>query len=897
MERSASNQKHLTKSLRRDSAPDFWSRHRALIGLLLVCILGLPLWGWAQGGFGYRPGWTRDQIREEIRGLGVDGSVLYIAAHPDDENTRFLAFMARQKRWRTGYLSLTRGDGGQNLIGDHTEYDLGIIRTQELLAARRVDGAEQFFTRANDFGFSKNPDETWQHWDREKVLADVVWVIRLFKPRLLVTRFSPLPAATHGHHTASAQLAVEAFFAAGDSTRFPEQLARVSIWKPTRLVWNTSWWFYGRPDYDKTGLLSLDVGTYNPRLGRSYGEIAAESRSMHQSQGFGAARQRGRELEYFQWLAGDSATTDPLEGLERSVLDAKATPGWEEWHGAVRGLYALIETENTGAWFAALMPLRPLLDRILQDPSRSDEDRLLAGERKEKVNRLLAEISGVWEEATAAQPTVVPGDSLSWEWQVLRRNHDPSLKMQAQRLRLLGLRTDGSEEAIWEGTPAQSAHSLEDSLHRYPFKAPLPINLPKSGPFWKAEGPRSAHYSVPDFGSHRPESPPVLVVESQWLCSHGDLKVPITLRTPLLYKWVDPVLGERYRPMEVVPGWQVGLEPSRLVVPDGVRDLRFRLTLRIQGGLSAPNRTDTLRWGLAGWPEGWRLVSEPPVLLNPRSDTLYTWDAVLTKSGRDAGQGGTVTPALYRSIQGRWVPQELGSLVRIEYGHIPIQTRVVPVEATVFRLHQKTSRAVVGYLRGAGDEIMTALAQMGYRVVELDPATATLALLKTCQSVVLGVRFYNTCRHLSRIQPLLTEYVYQGGHLLVQYQTTSNLLLKQWTPIPLQLGRSRVTEEQAEVRFLVPEHSLLNRPNQLVASDFDGWVQERGLYFAQQWDSAWTPLLGMNDRGEENQKGSLLVGPYGKGSVIYCALSLFRQCPQGVPGAYRLLQNLVEYAP
>jgi len=851
----------------------------------------------AQGGFGYRPGWTRDQIREEIRGLGVDGSVLYIAAHPDDENTRFLAFMARHKRWRTGYLSLTRGDGGQNLLGDHTEYDLGIIRTQELLAARRVDGAEQFFTRANDFGFSKNPDETWQHWDREKVLADVVWVIRLFKPRLLVTRFSPLPAATHGHHTASAQLAVEAFFAAGDSNRFPEQLSQVRVWQPSRLVWNTSWWFYGRQDYDKTGLLSLDVGTYNPRLGRSYGELAAESRSMHQSQGFGAARQRGTEREYFQWLAGDSAIHDPLEGLERSVMNGTASTDWDEWTREVRGLYALLETENTEAWLKGLAPMLPFLNRILEDPTRSDEDRLLARERKEKVNRLLVEISGLWEEALANQPAVVPGDSLNWEWQVLRRNPSATVKAVPLSLRLLGLWPNGQERTLWDGKIAPTANDLGDSLHRYIFKAALPEGMPMSGPFWKAEGPRSAHYSVPDFGSHRPESPPSLMVESRWSWSIGAMEIPVTLRTPLLYKWTDPVLGERYRPMEVVPAWQLGLEPRQLVVPDGVRELRFRLSLRIEGGPTAPKRTDTLRWGLAGWPEGWRLVSEPPLLLNPRPDSLYTWEAVLTTVGREGGQGGIVTPAVYRSVQGRWIPQELSSVVRLEYGHIPIQTRVVPVEATVVRLHQKSSGKVVGYLRGAGDETMTALAQMGYRVVDLDPATATPALLKTCQSIVLGVRFYNTCRYLSRIQPMLTDYAAQGGHLLIQYQTTSNLLLKQWTPIPLQLGRSRVTEEQAEVRFLVPNHSLLNKPNQLLSNDFEGWVQERGLYFAQQWDPAWTPLLGMNDRGEEEQKGSLLVGRYGKGTVVYCALSLFRQCPQGVPGAFRLLQNLVEYAP
>jgi hypothetical protein len=539
----------------------------------------------------------------------------------------------------------------------------------------------------------------------------------------------------------------------------------------------------------------------------------------------------------------------------------------------------------------------PFLNRILEDPTRSDEDRLLARERKEKVNRLLVEISGLWEEAVANQPAVVPGDSLNWEWQVLRRNPSATVKAVPLSLRLLGLWPNGQERTLWDGKTAPTANDLGDSLHRYVFRAALPEGMPMSGPFWKAEGPRSAHYSVPDFGSHRPESPPSLMVESRWSWSIGAMEIPVTLRTPLLYKWTDPVLGERYRPMEVVPAWQLGLEPRQLVVPDGVRELRFRLSLRIEGGPTAPKRTDTLRWGLAGWPEGWRLVSEPPLLLNPRPDSLYTWEAVLTTVGREGGQGGIVTPAVYRSVQGRWIPQELSSVVRLEYGHIPIQTRVVPVEASVVRLHQKSSGKVVGYLRGAGDETMTALAQMGYRVVDLDPATATPALLKTCQSIVLGVRFYNTCRYLSRIQPMLTDYAAQGGHLLIQYQTTSNLLLKQWTPIPLQLGRSRVTEEQAEVRFLVPNHSLLNKPNQLLSNDFEGWVQERGLYFAQQWDPAWTPLLGMNDRGEEEQKGSLLVGRYGKGTVVYCALSLFRQCPQGVPGAFRLLQNLVEYAP
>ena len=851
----------------------------------------------AQGGFGYRSGWTRDQIREEIRGLGLDGSVLYIAAHPDDENTRFLAFMARHHRWRTAYLSLTRGDGGQNLIGDHTEYDLGIIRTQELLAARRVDGAEQFFTRALDFGYSKNPDETWEHWDRERVLADVVWVIRLFKPRLLITRFSPGPAATHGHHTASAQLAVEAFEAAGDPLRFPEQLRWVTIWQPTRLLWNTSWWFYGRQDYDKTGLLRLDVGAYNPRLGRSYGEIAAESRSMHQSQGFGAARQRGSELEYFQRLAGDSALGNPLEGLERNATNDGANPVWKAWYQAWNRFLPLLETENTDTWMEALLAMNPLLEHILADSSGTAEDRLIAKERQTKVHRLMAEISGLWEEAVASRFAVVPGDTLAWDWQVLRRTHASRLQIRPRGLRLVQPGWGGVDQTLWQGQPDPQTAFLKDSLQRYTYVLPVPKNLPMSGPFWKPEGPRSAHYAVPEGCSHGAESLPALVLESSWTYSMGGQDVTVSYRWPLNFKWTDPVLGERYRPLEVVPAWQMSAEPRRMVVPQGVREWPIRVTLRFEGGNPNLIHGDTLRWGFSSWPAGWRLKSEPQVLVNPRADSLYTWDAVFVEDSRDAGQGGTLKPSLFRSVQGQWLSQEVASVWRLEYGHIPVQTRVVPTEATLVRLNQKRSSAVVGYLKGAGDEVATALSQMGYRVIDLDPATVTAAMLRSFPALVLGVRFYNTCRHLSRIQPLLNDYVAKGGHLLIQYQTTSNLLLKQWTPIPLTLGRARVTEENAEVRFLETGHRLLNHPHRLTSVDFEGWIQERGLYFGQQWDPRWVPILGMNDRGEENQKGSLLVGHYGRGSVVYCALSLFRQCPQGVPGAYRLLQNLVEYAP
>lgn len=883
-------------------------------------VFGLWALGWfvslgsalGQGGYGHRPGWSQDRIREEIRGLGVTGSVLYVAAHPDDENTRLLSWLANEARCRTAYLSLTRGDGGQNLLGEHTGYDLGQVRTQELLAARRVDGAEQFFTRANDFGYSKSPDETFAHWDKEQILEDVVWVIRLFKPDLIVTRFSPLPAATHGHHTASAQLAVEAFFAAADSTRFAHQLNRVSVWQAKRIVWNTSWWFYGRQDYDKSQLLRLNVGGFNPRLGVSYGEMAAESRSMHQSQGFGAARQRGAEWEYFQWLAGDSAMISPLEGCVNTMEPGSGDEMWSAYASEWHRVQALSQGAWSTQWAQSLMKMYLLLD------SMSGSGKLQSGtawwikDRATRINRIQTESLGIWEEAVSTSPRAVPGDSLEFEWQGLRRLPVGDVNSSLRRLKLWGLDSayqyrvlmewemDSSRALAGNSEALLAAATLEgDSLLKNKFKVLLPTWLRYAGPFWKKASIEPAFYDAPDSMAHWSQTPPSFVLELVRSLHHHGKSQGLVSKLPVQYKWTDPVLGERYKPLEVVPAYQVNLDAQRYYVTDNRTEISIRMSLRVEPGFFRQRYPDTLKLDMWSWPAGWVVISQPLVLESPRTDSIYTLEVVLREVAKGLGEEGTLVPGLWRAEQGSWWPVPVEGVQQIQYNHIPLLTRTEEVAASLIRLKVAKASGTVGYLRGAGDGLPHALRVMGYQVVDLDPASVTPGQLKACKSVLIGVRFFNTYAGAGKLHPMLMDYARQGGHVIVQYQTTSNLLWKQVGPFPLQIGRGRVTEENAAVTFMDEKHPLLCSPHKLSSTDFHDWVQERGLYFAETWDERWKPLLRMRDSGsaEKDQDGALLTTAYGRGAVTYCGLALFRQCAEGVKGSYRLLQNLVSYAP
>jgi LmbE family N-acetylglucosaminyl deacetylase len=805
------------------------------------------------------------QIQLALRKLGVVGSVLYVGAHPDDENTNLLAYLANEALLRTAYLSITRGDGGQNLIGAEQGAELGVIRTQELLAARRVDGAEQFFTRARDFGYSKSPEETLRIWGKDAVLADVVWVIRRFQPDIIITRFSPELADTHGHHTASARLTVEAFRAAADPSRFPEQLGQgVHPWQAQRLFWNRSSWSI-KPQEDLSGFLSLDVGKYNPLLGLSYGEMAAESRSMHKSQGFGVARTRGPIVEYFKLL--DRAPSSP--GLATTLLGG-IDFSWSRIKNS-RAVARLVE--RVVRQFVPAEPYKSI-PTLLQLDEALDSVRDVAWRtcKHAQIRELVLACAGLFLEATAADFRVVPGGTMDVTATAINRS--------PVKFTLREIHFPGSAISIAEGALA----SLE--LKR---TVRIPNTTALTTPYWLVAPAEPGLSRVEDPALvGMPEAPPPLEVEFV-LAAGGST---LTVRRPITFKWTDPVAGECYRPLEVTP--PVLLRPANtvLVLPNGEpRTLGVRLTA------VAPSMRGTLRLEI---PAGWS-VSPPSVpfelaVQGDNKEILFHIQPS-TKMDRLASARG-VLHFLAEVGPNRF---SLGQ-TRIEHAHIPMQTILANanVQLVAFPLERKGTR--IGYIPGPGDEIPASLRQAGYTVTVIGDtvladasANQSGSAFANFDAVVTGVRAFNSSAQLRAAHVALLAYVQAGGTLVVQYNTNNRLspLTMPIGPFPFEIGRERITDENAPVIFVSPTHSILNYPNKIGEHDFDGWEQERGLYFASNWDARYQTVVSMNDPGEGSLPGGILVARYGKGSFVYTALAFFRQLPAGVPGAFRLFANLL----
>lgn len=802
------------------------------------------------------------QIALALRKLGVVGSVLYVAAHPDDENTNLLAYLADQRLLRTAYLSLTRGDGGQNLIGSEQGPDLGVIRTQELLAARRIDGAEQLFTRARDFGYSKNPEETLRIWGKDAVLADVVYAIRRFRPDVIITRFSPLPSETHGHHTASAQLALEAFHRAGDASFHPEQLqGGVEPWQAHRIYWNRATWGM-KPGEDMSGFIRLDVNGYNPLLGESYGEVAAESRSMHKSQGFGVARSRTPIIEYFKLLAADG----PTGPAEQGIFDGLDL-SWARYKGTA-GLARLIKRAQAELVPEAPHKSIPILWQI---------DQALAGlgaaggwraEKRREVHDLLAACAGLFAEASAAAPRVVPGDAVEVTFSTINRS--PA----AVRLRELRLRGASVVDAPSGGDVVPVGQAL--GVLELERRARTATDLPLSTPHWLALPPEPGLFRIADPTSvNAPTTEPALQVEFVFeVDGHA-----LSLRRPLTFKWTDPVAGERHRPLEVVP--RVALQPdtSVLVLPNGQAG---SLGVRVSATASAVSGSVAVEA-----PEGWTVTpAQQPFSLAPAAEATVRFQI------KPPSQAATGTLRAFAKVgDGRYGL----AVTHIEHGHIPTQVvlRDSAVNAVSFPLERQIGS--VGYLPGPGDEVGASLRQAGYDVHILSEDGLSEAALEPFPAVVVGVRAFNAKEKLRAAHALLMSYVNRGGTLVVQYNTNNRLapLSTPLGPFPFEIGTERVTDEAAAVSFSTPGHPLLAWPNRVGGPDFDGWVQERGLYYAKSWDPRYQTVLRMGDPGEQPLDGAVLFARHGKGAFVYTGLSFFRQLPAGVPGAFRLFANLL----
>jgi LmbE family N-acetylglucosaminyl deacetylase len=824
-------------------------------------LLFLALWVLGLGTKAQAPQrWAAADIYEAIQKLNFLGSALYVAAHPDDENTRLIAYLANEIKAETAYISLTRGDGGQNLIGLEIEELLGLLRTQELLAARRIDGGTQMFSRANDFGFSKHPDETLRIWNKDEVLSDVVWAIRKLQPDVIVNRFDhETPGRTHGHHTSSAMLSYEAFDLAGDPNVYPEQLQLVEPWQPRRLFFNTSWWFYGSQEAfqnaDKSSMLSLDIGVYYPLKGLSNNEIAALSRSMHRCQGFGATLDRGGQQEFLKLLKGDLPA-------DREDLFAGINTTWSRVEGGEKvgaPLSRALAAFDFRQPDAVLPHLLEAYQRLQELPDGHWKRRKLP-----QLQETILACLGLYAEITADDFAATPGDQLPFSIEIINRS---PVEVQLEAVTYLPM-----------GLDTTLALRLEDNQkYVWSRRLRLPQDLPYTNPYWLNEPWELGMFTVEEQKLRGlPETPRDLKARFR-LRVQG---VPLEFEREVFYKRTDPAKGEVYRPFEVTPPVFANIAEKAYVFG---KDEAQEVKVRIQAGRAGFAGQASLRL-----PEGWR--AEPAfvaVKLARKGEAQTVTFRLLPPPVQSEGHIQAVVEA-----DGQTYHHEL---VLIEYDHIPTQTVLRDSRAKVAKVELEKAGNRIGYLMGAGDNIPASLRQIGYEVSLLDEQSLSAASLQGFDAVVVGVRAYNTSERLKFLQPELLKYVKQGGTLLLQYNTTGGLLTpsEELGPYPFKLSRSRVAVEEAEMRLLLPEHPLLNWPNKITAADFDGWVQERGLYFPGEWDERYEALLSCNDPGEPPLDGGLLVAQYGEGYFIYSSLSWFRQLPAGVPGAFRLFANLL----
>lgn len=812
-----------------------------------------------------------------VKRLSVVGSVLYVAAHPDDENTRLLSWLVGERGLTASYVSLTRGDGGQNLIGEELGPLLGLIRTHELLAARRIDGARQFFTRAVDFGYSKTADETMRLWDgteQDAVLSDLVRVVRLTRPDVIVTRFSTEPP-NHGHHIASALLAREAFVAAADSARFPGQREDgVESHAATRLFENKSHWRFKEGE-DLSKYHQLDVGAFSPLIGKSFAELAAASRTMHKSQGFGSAPAHGPQPEYFELIeardGGPKSVGDPLVGLDFSW---RRFPGTDKVIAALAVLERGFDPKRPADSIGALLAVRKAVAALPSATSPESGTGLVAFYRREKlreIDELLLALTGLFLDARSPSPIAVPGESAKVGLTAWARS--------GGEVTLASVRwPDGRVEAVGQALSA-GPKKLEAS-----WTAKKDEEL--STPFWLREA-RSGHlFSTPGYQGVWPEGPPDVAVTAALEFKAGAASHTVEVVVPVRQSWVDPVHGERFRPVEVLPPVTVTPRSPTLVLPNGKAQ---RLAVQVVAhGDKRVGRVEVVV------PEGWKVDGEGRFELEAGGESELSFEV-----------SPPVTPKTKAQVVGREVlrvvanvgDKELGLARRvIDYTHIPTMTVLseAKVSAVVFPFEPGLKR--IGYVLGPGDEVMRHLAAVGYEVTPLTVAELARADLSRFQAIVVGVRAFNQEAALVHQHARLMDFVQRGGTYLVQYQVSSRFRPLGKIPIgpaPFSIAQGRVTDERAAMTALEP--SIMARPNRLENQDFDGWVQERGLYFADTWDKGYSPLLSMADPGEEAQQGAVIAMRHGKGVFIYTGLAFFRQLPEGVPGAYRLFANLLSW--
>ncbi len=807
------------------------------------------------------PGQDPKAILQDLRSFREMGSVLFVAAHPDDENSQLIAFLARGPGYRTAYLSLTRGDGGQNLLGSQFGDELGAIRTQELLAARRVDGGRQFFTRARDFGYSKDYRQTIQKWNREEVVGDIVRVIRTFRPDIVITRFSPEPGTTHGHHTASAVLAIEAFKRSGDPKAFPDQLGTLEPWQPRRILMNSGGFGRGGSGQPESATLHMEIGGTDPVTGQAFGAIASRSRSMHKTQGMGffAVGTSGSRSESFQLLLGEPAANDIFDGVDTTWA---RVPGGAEVGRLAERVIAGFDQKDPSASVPSLLEIQERLSGL-------PTDRLI-DEKRRQLDRIIGSCLGLSVETTTPQAEVVPGELFELHQRV-EIGTAPPVRWAAIRYPSLGRETETGIDLV-SGKP-----SLRDSQQT------LPANTPVSQPYWLREEGTPGMFRVDDASLiGRPENPPIIPVD--YVFEVGGRTIVLSDEPVALGK--DSKGAQVRRRLEAIP-------PVSLHFPSGVELFAPSATRQVAVDIVA-YRAESSGFLHLDAPAGWKVAPDgQPFRLAAVGDRARLSFSV-TAPPEPAKATLSVRAALGRADDGTRFGTDR---VEIRFGHIPPILLQPPATMKAVCLDLAIRGQRVGYIAGAGDSIADSLREMGYSVADLTGADLVPDRLKSFDAVVIGVRAFNTRNDLVSGFPALLSYVEGGGTVVAQYNTPNTSAATRLGPYPLSLSRNlpanRVTDENAPVTLLAPDHPAFTTPNRIAPSDFEGWVQERGLNFPSEWDSRYATILACSDSGEAPLKSGILVARYGRGYYVYTGLSWFRQLPAGVPGAYRLFANLV----
>jgi LmbE family N-acetylglucosaminyl deacetylase len=797
---------------------------------------------------------TAPAILQDLYSFREMGSVLYVAAHPDDENTELIAYLSRGRHYRMAYLSLTRGDGGQNVLGPQFGEELGLIRTQELLAARRIDGGRQYFSRAVDFGFSKDYRETLSIWDQQQVLSDMVRVIREFRPDIVITRFSPVPGGTHGHHTASSVLAIEAFKLAGDPKAFPEQLNTLMPWQPTRIVWNMGGF---QRSGNVTNVMRMDIGGKDPVSGESFTQIAVRSRSMHKTQGFdnfrGFGNNNGPRSESFALLGGAPATNDILDGVNTTWSRVAGGAGIGKLADAV---IAKFNPQDPAASVPALLEIKQQLAALTHSGPLVDEKRRL-------LDRIIQECLGLTVETTVPQAEIVPGEAL-------KMHLAATIQSAIVPVRWVAARYPTLKTAFAVGVDLSPAQSVSrDSTET------LPTDTPLSQPYWLREDHTPGMFRVGDPALiGRPENPPVFPIEQVFDVGGQTLIIP----DQPVQATANRTEGETRRLDVISPvSLKLGSDVS-LFAPAATRPVIVDVTAQ------RPEVSGTLHLDA---PAGWKVVPATASFhLKANGDKAqFTFTVTAPAQPATANITAEVEVAGKNYDNGRVV---------IDYPHVPLLVLQPPARLKAVCLNLAIRGKNVGYLPGAGDSVAQNLADMGYQVTTLTGADLTPEKLKAFDAVVIGIRAFNVRTDLVSKLPALFSYVEAGGNVIAQYNRPGrDLKTDQLAPYRLHLSNERVTDETAPVTFLAPDHPALNTPNKITSADFDGWMQERGIYYPDEWDDHFTPILACSDRGETPLKGGLLIAQYGKGYFVYTGLVFFRELPDGIPGAYRLFANLV----